>query len=161
MFLSKWLFGCVPVIVLGFSMQLHASEGSVGYDEIGETRVFDAVKETLTLRKGTKVLKMEDKDGSYEVLAKDKWNPSYKITYSAEGKIFSESKHKIPLSAVPAAVIETAKKWAPKATWAQLAEVETNKSVSTYAITGDLNEKIISAQINEDGSVVKADKLPD
>ena len=110
--------------------------------------------------KAAEVIEAKEKEGGFEIVAKDQWNDKYKVAYSADGKLVSESKHKLPLASVPAPVVEAAKKWAPAAKWEETAVVQTKKGEpSAYAVSGDLNGKIIKAEIQEDGKVLKADKL--
>jgi hypothetical protein len=106
------------------------------------------------------VLEVKERADSLEISAKDEWNDKLKVVYGTDAKLWSESSHKLPLSAVPAAVVDTAKKWAPAAKWDEVAEVSTKKGETpVYEITGDLNGKNIKAEIAEDGKVVKASKL--
>ncbi|HYF48216.1 MAG TPA: hypothetical protein VEJ63_02350 [Planctomycetota bacterium] len=103
---------------------------------------------------------VKDRGGSYEFTGRDEWNEKIKVVYGADGKLWEEDERKLPLSKVPAAVVETAKKWAPSATWSEVAEVETDDGeLPVYEIEGTLNGKRIEADIREDGSVKKADKL--
>jgi hypothetical protein len=105
-------------------------------------------------------VKVEAKNDSFEITAKDQWNEKIRAVYGTDGKLWEESDRKLPLASVPPAVVETAKKWAPDAKWREVAEVETkNGKLPVYEITGDLNGKTIEAEINEDGTVKKADKL--
>jgi hypothetical protein len=108
------------------------------------------------------VLEVKERADSLEISAKDEWNDKLKVVYGTDAKLWSESSHKLPLSAVPAAVVDTAKKWAPAAKWDEVAEVSTKKGEApVYEISGDLNGKNIKADIAEDGKVVKASKLPE
>ncbi len=112
--------------------------------------------------KEAKVLKIEAKKDSFEIAAQDKWNEKFEVVYGTDGKLWEESKRKLPLANVPAPVVETAKKWAPGAKWSDVAEVETEKGhKGVYRIRGDVGGKNVSAWINDDGSVAKADKLPE
>jgi len=105
-------------------------------------------------------VKVEAKSDSFEITGKDKWNDKVRAVYGTDGKLWEESERKLPLASVPPAVVETAKKWAPDAKWREVAEVETRDGKQpVYEIKGDLNGKEIEAEINEDGTVKKADKL--
>jgi hypothetical protein len=99
-------------------------------------------------------------DKGIEFTTHDQWNEKIKVLYSRDGKLIEESERKLPLAKAPVKVVDTAKKWAPAATWNETVIVETKDSqVPVYQVKGDLSGKSIEAKIREDGTVAKADKI--
>ncbi|MCY3020291.1 MAG: PepSY-like domain-containing protein [Planctomycetota bacterium] len=105
--------------------------------------------------------KEADKVCGYEVKLKDKCEKTFKVVLSADGKVMEESKHKVPSAGLPAAVADAAKKWAPAAKLAEMAQVETKKDTGTcYEVEAEMCGKTIKAKIGGDGKLIKGDELP-
>jgi hypothetical protein len=105
--------------------------------------------------------KEADKVCSYEVKIKCKCGQECKMVFAIDGKLLEASKCVIPADALPAAVADAVKKWAPGATVGKV-EVETKKEKgTTYKVEAKLGEESVKAEIAEDGKVIKADKLPE
>ena len=105
--------------------------------------------------------KKENDKVCYEVKVKGKCGESCKLVLAPDGKLVEADKCVIAADALPAAVADAAKKWAPGAVIGKV-EVETKKDSGTcYKVEAALNGKNIKAEIAEDGKVVKADKLPE
>jgi hypothetical protein len=132
-------------------------------DEKKPVTLSAVVKSAFDARyKGAEILEAKDKKDSLEIKAKDSLNESFKVVYGADGKLWSESARKVSMANVPAAVTDTAKKWAPGAKWGDTATVETKKAEPTkWEVVAMLGEKKLKADIAEDGKVIKADKLPE
>jgi hypothetical protein len=97
----------------------------------------------------------------YELTAADKLNEKFKLVYTPAGKLYEEQEHDIALDAVPANVVEAAKKWAPDGDWRKTALARTDAGKpSVYTLTADIGKKTVRATINEFGAIVEADKLP-
>ena len=127
----------------------------------------DAVSKAVQARckdatvESAKEKKENDKLVGYEVKVTSKCGQSCKMVLAPDGKLLEASKCTIPEDALPAAVADAVKKWAPGAKVAKI-EVETKKGTGTcYKVEVTLNEKNIKAEIAEDGKVLKADKLPE
>jgi hypothetical protein len=174
MSLKRWIV-CLFAAVLSLSVAVHADEKKKEEkkqdkkeekhedkkDLKKEVALPDAVAKAWGARyKDATVLEKKQKGDHFEITAKDQWNEKFKGVYAADGKLVSESSRKLLTTNLPAAVADTAKKWAPTAKWADAQEVETKDGMTVYTVSGDVDGKNVKAEIAEDGKVVKADKLP-
>jgi hypothetical protein len=131
-------------------------------DEKKSVKLPDAVKSAWNARfQQAEIVQVKSKNEGFEIKAKDDLNEDFKVTYSADGRIVQEKKHKVSTEKLPAQVLQTARNWAQGAKWNDTSVVETKKGEETvYELTGELHGENVKTKIQADGRQVDSNDLP-
>ena len=165
------------LLSIGHAVEKSESQGAL-QEELQKIRSSEKSDFACTLIRKAKVLKLERRkqfnvvgvmmwdvpgaawEETIRITLSDDLNKKYKAEFGKWHDLLSFDKCRVRLEAVPAAVMEALKKWAPEAEWNSVADAQKKyKEKSLFKIEGRLGGKKIKAEIFEDGQVKKQDKL--
>jgi len=98
---------------------------------------------------------------STELTVSDELNKKFKATYTIHGELVSTSEYKLPIERLPEKALTALKAWAPGATWEKPAEAQKKyRQPFLYKVEFKKDEKMCKAEVLEDGTFKKQDRVP-